>query len=571
MGLISEPYQSLERFASLRLCAFALILPSDAARGPRRSRAPAGKWALRAPPGYAPRPMRAQPLAGLVLVAACASPLPPPPEVPTIALPAPAAPPAVAPPKLVVQALGITDAFAYPESPWKLLLSHDGALVAAFGPELKLVDARTGAVRARSPSCATAAAFTRVDRGLRFLACAEKPAPGAAGSESPEVAVMRWDLDADTEAPLASGRFTSVALTGGGDGVILAGARVARVVGLDGAPRASFEVGAGTGDAEASITAVAPRGDRALAGRDVLLRDGLPPRRIPGVGAHAELSADLRRVAEIGGDGLVVTDVDTGAEILRSAAGKGCRGIAWAPAGDRLALDCGDRGGATTILDTSGVTLCSLAGAGFPAGTWLQHVRWSHDGAHVLLELRGSAGVTLRTARVPGCATEHTEAAGEGWFHAGVGDDLASVHLEAGEDRLDASLVVLRPTGGGSARTVLPARVVIPLQLLEDGRLAFQGRRRRTVYDPASETLRFEPRTADAGRREVVAGGRTLRVAVGEARWRRCPRRCGWGSGRRSSSSTGAGSARRWSARSRTCGARRGRRRGARRALGAHG
>lgn len=300
--------------------------------------------------------------------------------------------------RLVVQPFAVARETLDPWIGARFVSSPDGALLAAFGPELRVVDTATGLVRARledargEPICAADAAFSPDGAALAVLACARGPGQqDLRGPPFPEGEVLVWNLAADDVRRFAAGPFDTVAFSADGRALEL---------GVD-------------------------KGTRVLELADGALR--LPARSFDGK-PHARVSPDGRRVAWVTGRDTVLEDAETGAEIARRALGADCAPLSWSTRGDRLAVACPAYPlRRVTVLDAHGAELCTVSVADLPGARAFGEAKLARDGEHLLVSLIEEFSHGFALHRVQGCVRERLVLPGRLSRRVTWSDDLVGV------------------------------------------------------------------------------------------------------------------------------------------------
>lgn len=446
------------------------------------------------------------------------------------AAPPPSEPASV--PVLVVQAVEVPSYLPGLRNSSKTLsISRDGTLIAAHGPELKLIDAADGAVRAvfepqvggqRTPQCTTAAAFTPEDDALIVLGCAEQP--GERGS--PEALVYRWDLQTDTVTEIGTGPFNSISFTIDGDALILRGDHTVRVQSLaDGKERHTLHIDSAPDN---EIVMVANTGDRAIAkvgAKTVLLTIGDQVAEIQRKYRQAT-SPDLRldaRTAKY--DKLLIRRLDTAELVTEIKLGKNHQVLGFDPRGRTLAIATNDGDRQTIqLIGRDGERGCAFDLGARRTGHY-QTLAWSSDGARIAVELSTpEQSVATFVGRIDGCQFEHHtppySGANEslrfnGALH-GIGTVAPSYLTRPGDAaRPVEERVVVTDPQKQSARSIpirLASRLTDPGP---DGEMNVIG-----PSEASDHIWRFEPITQTVTRPgpivapEIVTAGGTLSVAL---------------------------------------------------------
>jgi hypothetical protein len=428
----------------------------------------------------------------LALASACArAPEGPPPPVPAASA---AELPSTRGARMIVQPFAVARDTLDPWIGARFVPSPDGAQLAAFGPELRLVDTASGLVRARledahgAPICAADAAFSPDGATLAVLACARDPGERTLqGPPFPEAEVLLWNLAADQVRRFAAGPFANLGFTDDGRALALGVEGGTRILTLpDGAP----------GPAARPL-------------------DGKP---------RARVSADGRRVAWMAGADVVLEDADTGAELGRRGLGADCAPLSWSARGDRIAVACAVSPlRSVTVLDARGAPLCAVGAADLPSGLHVGEAHLARDGEHLLLTLVAEFSTGYVLYRVAGCARERLVLPGKLSRHPWWSSDLVGIDAPGAIGWYNGPLTLIPRDARAPLRT-LTERVITPFTRgASDVLRSDHGWDERLhedlvrLLDPRAATIRIVPPSEEealtargAVLHAVTAGGRAL-------------------------------------------------------------
>lgn len=253
-------------------------------------------------------------------------------------------------------------------------MSHDGALVAVWGPELTLLSTADGSVRASFAGCATSATFAPKDDALLVVGCPKKDddGDGYRPGAGPDTEVFSWTLATDEVRSITRGPYTHVRLTLDETAAILTGRDSAVVWSIaDGAARATFALPG------ARAIDVATAGDRAIASNEkasVLLAPNAEPAPIV-MGSTDARSPDLRLVARTQSQRLVVNRVDDGKLVFEARLDRP-NVLAFDHRSEHIAVSFSEGDARKlAVLDRGGKRQCATKGAALKP----RSVVWSSD------------------------------------------------------------------------------------------------------------------------------------------------------------------------------------------------
>lgn len=422
--------------------------------------------------------------AWLAFLTACSSAGPssraPHPEASSVV--APEQKPPVGSPRLVVQTAGASFLGYANTPPWEgIALSGDGALLAIYTDDLKIVSTSDGAVRAHFPHCAIKAAFSPDADGMVVLGCPEQPSPSAQDHDE-VVKVYRWDLELDSVRQLGAGRFREVAFSPDASRVVAWGRNDVGVLRVsDGVLVRTMTMPLGT----ERIEAVSPEGDRARAGNLLLRADGSTTAITPSSRWKDSMSADLRLQATVAGSKVRVTSIDDGRLLRETDLPSVTRAIAFDDKGERLAADTSrDDAKGIQIIETDGKPGCVIG----LSGAEPKALRWSSDGKRVSVKLERKLIESMAVYRADDCQAEYETPPADGSFgnYTQINGALMAATLVP-----DAELVMHVWLADPAKKSFRPLALSAVVELGESrtaGSLVVTaGRGRPRLYDPRSE------------------------------------------------------------------------------------
>lgn len=414
------------------------------------------------------------------------------------------------PPTLVLQGVNLPSLTQSMRDRWQnLVANEDGTLVAAFGPELVLLDGTDGSVRGRFPHCAIAAAFHRDE--VIVVGCPTVPVePGNEHKLSPESTVYLWNLTEDSVSTLATGPFQSLSMTAGSR-IGLRGLQRAIIVDpATGKTEATFA----TSDANEEILALG--GDRALlqtqTGKTVLDAKGT---RTSVVGS-GDLTPELAHVYELDyrTGRLNVTNLDGSGRVETLIAGTS-KVLGFDQKGERSALELenGERH-TVQLLDAARRPLCTHE---LPSSHSLTNdFAWSADGETLAFALQrreaanGDAAETIVTLRAADCTVLYRspEYRNDSWAEVEFNSSLVAV-TASNIGRQGQTMHLVRPSKQSTVS--LPITPLPTLVSWSQTDLLVEDAERQSRFDPVSELV-----TDRSLPPPIRLGGATLSVTLAD-------------------------------------------------------